>query len=226
MPVGPGAGTLTESIISFTDETFINDVNVTINVDHSYDGDLTIKLRSPLGTEVTLADNVGGSGDNFTNTTFDDQAATSIQDGSPPFTGTFRPQGNLSDFEGESTLGDWTLSILDNANGDGGNLNSWTLELCGAEPLGLPENYTESSDLLVLTEPNNQFKIQFLTTQITDRLTLTVTNMLGQTLVSYKLDNNGTGYTYNLDMSYAAAGVYFVRLGNRNISKIKRFIVK
>lgn len=226
MPIGPGAGTLTESIITFTDDNFINDVNVTLDIEHTYDGDLTIKLVSPLGTEVILADNVGGSGDNFTNTTFDDQATLSIQDGTPPFTGTFRPQGSLSALEGESTLGDWTLSILDNANGDGGNLNSWSLELCGAEPLGLTENYTESSDLLVLTEDNNQFKIQLLNTDITDRLTLTVTNMLGQTLVSYKLDNNGAGYTYDLDMSYASAGVYFVRLGNRNVSKIKRFIVK
>ncbi len=225
LPIGPGAGTLTESIISFTDDSFINDVNITLDIVHTYDGDLTIKLRSPAGTEVVLADNVGGSGDNFTNTTFDDQAALSIQDGSPPFTGTFRPQGSLSDFEGESTLGDWTLSILDNANGDGGTLNSWSLELCGAEPLGLPENYTESSDLLVLNKGNNQFEVQLLTTDITDRLTFTVTNMLGQTLVSYKIDNNGTGYYYNLDMSYVSAGVYFVRLGNKNVSKVKRILV-
>lgn len=226
MPVGPGAGTLTESIISFTDDNFINDVNVTVNIDHTYDGDLTIKLRSPDGTEVVLADNVGGSGDNFTNTIFDDQAAIAIQDGTAPFTGTFRPQGNLSALEGQLIAGDWTLSILDNANQDGGNLNSWSLELCGAEPLGLTENYIESSDLLVLTDDYNHFKVQLPTTDITERLTLSVTNMLGQTLVSYKLENNGDGYSYDLDMSYVSAGVYFVKLGNRNVSKIKRFIVK
>lgn len=226
MPIGPNSGTLTESVITFTDDNYINDVNVTLDIEHTYDADLTIKLISPDGTEVMLADRVGGSGDNFTNTTFDDQASVPIENGTAPFSGTFRPSGNLSDFEGQSTLGDWTLSILDNANQDGGNLNYWSLELCGAEPLGLPENYTESSDLLVLTEDNNQFKIQLPTTDITDRLTLTVTNMLGQTLVSYRLDNNGTGYSYDLDMSYVSAGVYFVRLGNRNISKIKRFIVK
>ncbi len=224
-PIGPGAGTLTKSIISFTDVNFLNDVNVTIDVQHTYDGDLTIKLRSPSGTEVILADNVGGSGDNFTNTTFDDQATQSIQDGTPPFTGTFRPQGNLSDFEGESTLGDWTLSILDTANGDEGTLNSWTLQLCGAEPLGLPENYTEASDLIIVNKGNNLFEVQLLTTDITDRLTFTVTNMLGQKLVSYKIDNDGTGYRYNLDMSYVSAGVYFVTLGNKKVSKVKRLIV-
>jgi len=226
LPVGPNSGTITESIISFTEDDYINDVNVTLNIDHTYDADLTIKLISPDGTEVLLADRVGGSGDNFTNTVLDDQASMAIADGTAPFTGTFRPSGNLSDFNGQSTLGDWTLSILDNANSDGGNLNSWSLELCGAEPLGLPENYTEATDLLVLTENNNQFNIQLATTEITDRLTLTVTNMLGQTLVSYKLDNEGAGYSYKLDMSYVSAGIYFVRLGNRNVSKIKRIIVK
>ena len=158
MPIGPNSGTLTESVISFTDDNFINDVNVTLDIEHTYDADLTIKLISPDGTEVMLADRVGGSGDNFTNTTFDDQASVPIENGTAPFSGTSGPSGNLSDFEGQSTLGDWTLSILDNANQDGGNLNYWSLELCGAEPLGLPENYTESSDLLVLTEDNNQFK--------------------------------------------------------------------
>ncbi|MCB0465438.1 MAG: proprotein convertase P-domain-containing protein [Aequorivita sp.] len=226
MPIGPDAGTITESTITFTSDVLINDVNLTLDINHTYDGDLTIKLVGPDGTEVILADNVGGSGDDFSDTTFDDEAALSIQDGNPPFDGTFRPMGNLSDFDGTSTLGDWTLSILDNANQDGGTLNYWSLQLCGAEPLGLPENYTESSDLMVLSEGNNQFEVQLLNTNITDRLTLTVTNMLGQTLVSYRLDNDGTGYKYNLDMSYVSAGVYFVRLGNKNVSKIKRIIVK
>lgn len=226
LPIGPNSGTITESVITFTNDLPVNDVNVTVNLTHTYDGDLTIKLIGPDASEVILADRVGGSGDNFTNTVFDDDATQSINDGTAPFTGTFRPSGNLSDFNGLSTMGDWTLHILDNANGDSGTLDSWTLQLCAAEPLGIVENFTESADLMVLTEGNNHFKIQLLTTEINERLTFTVTNLLGQTLVSYKLDNNGSGYEYNLDMSYASAGVYIIRLGNNNVSKAKRIIVK
>ncbi len=226
MPVGPNDGDITESIITFTEDEIINDVNVTIDLNHTFDGDLTIKLIAPDGSEVMLADRVGGSGDNFTNTVFDDDATTPIANGTAPFTGTYTPAGNLSDFEGMSTLGEWTLYVEDNANFDGGTLNSWSLQLCAAEPLGLNENYIASPDLLVVSEDNKHFDIQLQTTDITEKLNLTVTNMLGQTLLSYMLDNDGTGYNYNLNMSYVSAGVYFVKLGNKNVSKMKRIIVK
>jgi subtilisin-like proprotein convertase family protein len=226
MPIGPNAGTVTESIITYTDDFEINDVNVTVNLIHTWDGDLDLKLRAPDNTEVVLSDRHGGSGDNYTNTVFDDEATTPISAGSPPFTGSFQPDGNLSDFDGMQSIGDWKLIITDNANADGGTLLDWSLQLCEDIPLGVGENLIESSDLLVLDEGNNQFKIQLLTTEITERLTFSVTNMLGQTLTSYRLDNDGTGYTYDLDMSYASAGIYIIRLGNDNVSKAKRLIVK
>jgi subtilisin-like proprotein convertase family protein len=226
MPIGPNAGTVTESIITYTDDFEINDVNVSVNLLHTWDGDLDLKLRAPDNSEVVLSDRHGGSGDNYTNTVFDDEATTPISDGTPPFTGTFQPDGNLSDFDGMQSIGDWTLVITDNANADGGTLLDWTLQLCEDIPLGVGENLVESSDLLILNEGNNHFKIQLLTTEITERLTFSVTNMLGQTLTSYRLDNDGTGYTYDLDMSYAAAGIYIVRLGSDNVSKAKRLIVK
>ncbi len=226
-PVGPDAGTITESVITYTDDFIINDVNVTINILHSWDADLEIKLVAPNGTtEVMLAQANGGSGDNFTNTVFDDEAATSIADGTPPFTGSFQPVGDLSTLDGLSSIGDWTLSILDTANGDGGTLQDWSLQLCEDIPLGVGDNFIESSDLIVINEGNDQFKIQLLTTDITERLTFSVTNLLGQTLTSYRIDNDGTGYVYDLDMSYAASGVYIVKLESNTVSKAKRIIVE
>ena len=41
-----------------------------------------------------------------------------------------RPLGSLSSFNGESTLGEWTLEIMDTAASDGGQLNSFELEIC------------------------------------------------------------------------------------------------
>ena len=226
MPIGPDAGTITESTITFTDDFAVNDVNVIVNLDHTYDGDLDIKLRGPNNAEVVLSDRHGGSGENYTNTVFDDEATNPIANGSAPFTGSFQPDGNLSDFDGLQSIGDWTLVITDNANIDGGTLLDWTLQLCEDIPLGVGENLVESSDLLVISEGNDQYKIQLLTTEITERLNFSVTNMLGQTLTSYRLYNNGTGYVYDLDMSYAAAGIYIVKLESNTVSKAKRLIVK
>ncbi len=97
------AGVTYTSVINIADDLPIDDVNVTINIDHTWVSDLDVSLQSPAGTVVNLSFGNGGSADNYTDTVFDDDAATSITGGSPPFTGTFQPEGSLADFNGEMT---------------------------------------------------------------------------------------------------------------------------
>ena len=106
---------------------------VTIDLDHTYTNDLKISVVSPDNKEVILVEREGGAGDNFNGTTFDDGASESITNASPPFTGVFRPEGQLSDFQGISPTGIWKLIVEDQANVDGGILNSWTLTLKSTE---------------------------------------------------------------------------------------------
>lgn len=127
IPSGP-ANTVTSQInINGQDGLTIKDLLVTIDVTHSYTNDLELSLVHPDGTTVKLVSFVGGSGDNFTNTDFDDSAESSIQNSNPPFTGSFSPVEALSAFKQKSINGVWTLSIRDNANLDGGALNFWKL---------------------------------------------------------------------------------------------------
>ena len=227
LPIGPGAGVVTNSIINFTEDFIVNDVNVTINATHTWVGDIDIKLIAPDNSQVILFDRSGGSGDNLTNTTFDDEATTPIASGTPPYTGVFQPEGNLSDFDGLSSAGNWTLRITDNAGGDGGTLLNWTLQICGDPTLNIGENFADNSELMILDKGNKMFKILLPTTSMQDKLTFTVHNMLGQKLLNKVLENeNGTGYEYDLDMSYASAGVYLVRIGNRKNGSVKRIVVK
>ncbi len=123
-------------------------VNVTIDISHTFDGDLEIKLQSPSGTIHNLAINEGGSGDNFTSTVFQD-GAPSITTGSAPYTGVFEAEGGpfAISFDGDNVNGDWILQICDSAGGDVGTLNSWSITFnslgasafteCGV-PLGQP----------------------------------------------------------------------------------------
>src|SRR5262249_30866742 len=97
----------------------------------TYDSDLRITLTSPAGTTVTLFNRRGGSGDNLTNTRFDDEAGTSIASGAAPFNGTYRPDGLLSAFDGQSTKGTWTLRVTDNASLDTGRLLGWSITASG-----------------------------------------------------------------------------------------------
>ena len=74
-------------------------------------------------TSVQLFSNVGQTGlqANFSSTTFDDTASTPIQNGGPPFFGTFNPQFPLSVFKGHTSGGKWTLEITDNGLGQDGH---------------------------------------------------------------------------------------------------------
>ncbi|HUS90309.1 MAG TPA: proprotein convertase P-domain-containing protein, partial [Phycisphaerae bacterium] len=112
----------------------VRDVNVTLNITHTYCGDLDVFLIGPTGVSVELFTDVGGSGNNFTNTTLDDEAADSITAGTAPFTGSFRPEGLLSGFDGLAANGTWTLSVTDDAGADQGTLNSWSLTIETGEP--------------------------------------------------------------------------------------------
>ena len=63
-------------------------------------------------------------------TTFDDDAATSIDDASPNFTVTFRPEELLAALDGESADGVWILELEDAfPSADDGVLHNWTLNL-------------------------------------------------------------------------------------------------
>jgi subtilisin-like proprotein convertase family protein/C1A family cysteine protease/putative hemolysin len=130
----PDVATINSSI-NVPDDFNIDDVNVTLNITHTYDGDLSVYLISPQGTRVELFTSVGGAGDNFANTVLDDNCATPITGGAAPFTGCYQPEGSLSDFDGENSSGVWTLEVTDAWQQDTGDLEWWSLELCGeAEP--------------------------------------------------------------------------------------------
>ncbi len=113
---------------------WVTDVNITIDVTHNVDGNLAMFLISPEGTEVNLVVNRGAGGDNFTVTTFDDEASVPIINGSPPYNGEFQPEEPLSNFDGESAGGLWTLEIEDDVSlASHGTLNDVQLNVVFAD---------------------------------------------------------------------------------------------
>ena len=145
-----GTGLLTTSGVSAIDgqtQTYmvdvtstgrISDVNVKLTLSHPLAGELAVTLVGPDGTRVELFAALGGSSGDLSGTTFDGEAPQSITSGSDPFSGRFRPTGNLSDLNGHAAEGTWTLEIIDTvANGMAGTLLEWTLDIAlQPQPLG------------------------------------------------------------------------------------------
>lgn len=126
----PDNSAAVNSTIAASQAGLVTSVTVSLNITHTFVGDLEVTLTSPGGTGRNLIMRRGGSGDNFTNTVLDDAAATSITTitgSGAPFTGSYRPEQPLSGVAGEPITGDWVLSVRDRAGGDTGTLNSWTL---------------------------------------------------------------------------------------------------
>jgi len=125
-----GSGKIYNSIINVPDSYIITDVNVTVNITHTWNADLDIYLISPLGSIVELSADNGGSGNNYNNVTFNDASTNTLPTGNATISGTYHPKGTLADFNGQNSNGNWTLRVIDDENGDGGTINSITINLC------------------------------------------------------------------------------------------------
>ena len=136
IPDNNGTG-VTHTINVPATPNLITDVNLDVDINHTYVGDLYIRLTSPSGTFRDLLVNpLNGtgscSGDNI-RVTFDDQAATSVQSqcgaGVPSINGTYIPNQSLASFINENPSGNWTVRVYDLVGGDVGRLISATLHI-------------------------------------------------------------------------------------------------
>jgi uncharacterized repeat protein (TIGR01451 family) len=141
VPTGPAVVTSTLAVSGLANP--ICGINLTTNLAHTFAADLDVTLQSPGGTVVTLTtDNGAGNDDVFAGTVWRDNANPA---GQVPYTTNdgivtdhayvnltaatpLVVEESLGAFRGESGNGTWTLTISDDLAGDGGSLNSWSLQ--------------------------------------------------------------------------------------------------
>jgi subtilisin-like proprotein convertase family protein len=111
---------------------------VCINLNHTWDGDLNIKIKAPDGTYIMLSDNNGGSGDNYTNTCFAMNGSSgSIGAGTPPFGGIFVPNQDINGVNNnQNPNGTWYLCVTDEVPADFGTLFSFSITFAAHPPQG------------------------------------------------------------------------------------------
>jgi subtilisin-like proprotein convertase family protein/Ca2+-binding EF-hand superfamily protein len=121
------------SEIEVSDDFVIADLNVQLSITHTNVSSLDAYLTGPDGQRIELFTEVGGSGDHFEETIFDDQARAPITKSKSPFKGSYLPeallkrQPSLSHFNGKNIKGVWQLVIRGTRNERFGMLHSWTL---------------------------------------------------------------------------------------------------
>ena len=148
-----------QASIMVVDDLPVSDINVSLNIEHSFLSDLIISLISPSGTEVILVSNSCSQLEDI-NAVFDDSASPFVCSGNPGISGTVRPLGSLSSFNGEPSFGEWTLLVRDTAPADGGLIQDFSLELC-VEGVFRPDAdgdnvFDDGDDLCLGTPPNTE----------------------------------------------------------------------
>ncbi len=213
------------SVLSVPDDRVISDVNVKIDLTHTYDSDLLIYLTSPGGQTVVLTDENGGSGEDYRETVFDDEAEIAIADGEPPFTGSFIPTEPLAAFDGANAQGTWTLYIADMASGDVGELLGWEIVVTQLLAADEPTIIGAADEYALLGNFPNPFNSSTVIRYSIPRampVSLSLYNVLGQQVRSLVQANREAGiYTITWDGRSengmnAPSGLYLIRLESPN----------
>ncbi|MEQ6123181.1 reprolysin-like metallopeptidase [Pseudotenacibaculum sp. MALMAid0570] len=225
-----GAGNVYTSTITVTPDFPITDVNVTFSADHTWAADLDVFLISPNGTRVELTtDNDGGvsGADDYTDTVFDQEAATSITDGSAPFTGTFRPEGDLSTIYGEMSGGDWVLEVTDDANLDGGTFTRFSLNLCvQGDILSTREVEGVFTNMSLYPNPSDgEFSLSF-DTQGSDKVKLQLFDIAGRMVKQLDYENISARFARRVSFNGVSKGFYLLKIVNGTKFSTKKIVIE
>lgn len=161
LPDGSGVSYQTEvNVTAFDPAAILDDddfVEVCMEIEHSYLGDLGLELSAPNGSTVILHSYGSGGTSTWLGNAIDNNSeeiagdcweycwsiepefgtfGTSLgntmiaPNGSPSMIpGSYTPEGNFSNYQGSSANGIWTLTITDNLSIDNGFICSWSLTM-------------------------------------------------------------------------------------------------
>ena len=99
------------SAIALVEAGSVQAIKVSVDITHSYIGDLRVDLAAPSGQVVTLHNRAGGGQDNLIQV-YDSAAMPA-----------------LAALAGQPIQGNWTLRVADLAGRDIGKLNQWGVEV-------------------------------------------------------------------------------------------------
>ena len=109
IPDAPSGGIV--RTLAATSAATIGSVEVSVDISHTWIGDLRVSVRSPSGTEAILHDGAGGAADNIVKT----------------FTAANAPP--LAALAGQPAGGTWQLNVVDRSAQDEGKLNEWKVSI-------------------------------------------------------------------------------------------------
>jgi subtilisin-like proprotein convertase family protein len=155
------------SSITIPNSSTLIDIDIEVDVSHTYIADLVFKLEH-AGTSINLLTRpnapIGTCGEEDIQATFDDEATLEAQSMcetvSSAITGSVIPNFPLSTFNNIDPMGTWTISLADQASEDTGILNSWCIKATTSNSI-LPIELLEFSAVQIKGE--NKIELNWTT---------------------------------------------------------------
>ena len=201
----------------------VGDINVSLNITHSFIQDLTVVLEGPAALNfprVTLLNEPCGENENIACTLDDSGAAIICGTGIPSITGFVIPYESLSVFNNKPADGTWTIYVTDPYVGDGGAVTLASLDFCTVQPaLGITEN--SQVNFSVFPNPTQGIlNIRFNGIQ-NGKTVLTLFDIQGRNILSKQTASDSE----ILNIENLQDGVYLLSIENGNQKTTKKIVL-
>jgi len=224
----PEQGPIASSSINIPSTiTNIEDINVTLDVSHTYINDLVFQLQAPNNDIIVLWGRNCNSEDSF-NITFNDngnQLPSAGSNCSNPLTGTFAPASTSTDLAtifSNGTSGDWTLQFADFFPQDTGTLNSWEIEICSTV-FSVADN--QINNFSISPNPNRGVFDLNLSQPLGEEGVISIYDIRGRLIENIIPESNSLTLTIELQKQYKQ-GIYLIEVKNLNGKFVSKLIIK
>ncbi len=225
--VNGSSGGAVGNVITVPTTTDVDDVNVTVNVSHTYIGDLIIQLQNPQAdfTNVWSTNCANGAVVDL-NIVFDDDAANAIDctatSTTPP--STYIPDSPLSTLAGNPGNGDWTLLMADFFVGDTGTFDSWELEICSREVVPLSNPEVAVNNFKIYPNPSNGLITVESSLFKNEQTQLSVYDVSGKLISQQELSGN---LKQTIDLrDQLSSGLYLIKIEGTTINSTHKLVIE
>ncbi|MGV3697634.1 S8 family serine peptidase [Flavobacterium sp.] len=200
----------------------IGDLNVSMNITHTWIGDITVTLVGPpsIGSPViTLLDIPCGDDQNI-NCVMDDDGTEPACAGIPAITGNIAPVDPLNSLNTLPADGEWTLHVLDHNNEDGGTINNFSINICRVQnALSVIDNPIKNSSIY----PNpTKGIVNVDIPSLTETATIKLFDLQGRQILSKETNQVHTSF----GIENLQDGVYLVNIESEEASITKKIILR
>lgn len=226
--------TITDDGQDFTETSALNiptsltitDVNFTVDITHTWPGDLLLGLQSPNNTLINIMEpyNPCQNEDTDVITTFDDDGIAFDCNTTGDGLTMQSPISSLSGWNGEDASGVWVLGVGDFGAADVGTLNGWSVEICYDILIPLGTEEFDQIHFTVYPNPNNgEFTVK-LSSNSGNNIAINVYDIRGRRVFNNSY-NNASNFNEDINLGNVQSGIYLLNVSDGIKSTTKKIIV-